>query len=230
MPPTASCADWDGPEPLYHFVVRLLDWVVRGWITLRILGEEHIPRDGPVLLVANHVSHVDPVVLAVLGHRRGRKIRFLALSDLFTRPVVGRALRWGRMIPVFRGGGTRPMVDAACQGLGAGQAVLVYPEGRLTLGRRYPGRPGAGLLALRTTAPVVPLCSYGLVSPKGRHFPRFRQSAAVVVGPPVELGPWRGRLDHEARLAVSEAMLDAVYDLSPVAKRAAEAHGRTACS
>lgn len=216
---------WGDREPLYHAIMRLLDRGVRAWLDLRVAGADHIPRDGPVLLAANHVSFLDPVVLATVCYRQGRKVRFLTLSDLFQRPVVGWALRAGRMIPVVRGGGPERMVHAACDALDAGQAVLVYPEGRITPGRRVPAQPGAGLLALRTTSPVVPLCSYGLASPPGRRIPPLRQRAAVTVGPPVDLSAWRGRRDREAQLAAAEAMLDAVYDLLPVTRRTAGAAG-----
>jgi len=210
-----------GREPLYDGIARLVSGVVRIWIDLRVTGAERIPRTGPVLLAANHVSYVDPVVLGVVGHRAGRRLRFLALSDLFDRPVVGWVLRTGRMLPVFRGAGPQRMTDAACDALEDGEAVLVYPEGHITPHGRSPGQLGAGLLALRTTASVVPLCSAGLERRDGRHVPQLRQRAGVAVGPPVDLAGWRGRVDREACRAASEAMLDAVYALLPVARSAA---------
>lgn len=223
MPPEIRSADWDGRELAYHAIIRILGCAVRAWLDLRVVGAGRIPRDGPLLLAANHVSFVDPVVLAVVCYGQGRKVRFLTLSDLFARPALGWILRTGRMIPVVRGGGVQRMVDAACDALDAGQTVLVYPEGRIIRGGRSPARPGAGLLALRTTSPVVPLCSYGLRSLGGGHLPRLRQDAAVVVGAPVDLSPWRDRVDRQAQMAVSEAMLDAVYDLEPLAMRIAHA-------
>jgi 1-acyl-sn-glycerol-3-phosphate acyltransferase len=85
-----------------------------------------------VVLAANHVSFLDPLVLALALYDCGRrKVRFLALADLFDQPLVGWVLRGTRMIPVARGRGVDRMAEDAGAALEAGQAVLVYPEGTI---------------------------------------------------------------------------------------------------
>ena len=96
------------------------------------------------------------------------------------------------MIPVTRGRGAARMADDACAALDAGQAVLVYPEGTIVPpGQTRPARPGAGLVALRTSVPVLPIASHGVE----RRRPRLRRQVTVVIAP-VDLSSCHGRLDR----------------------------------
>src|SRR5918992_4493521 len=180
-------ARWGRPELLYPLVLPVIDLVVRALFRVEVHGIAHLPRRGPVVLAANHVSYLDPCVLACVSYRAGRRIRFLALSDLFSKPGLGRLLRAGRMIPVHRGQGAEPMLQDARAALAAGEAVLVYPEGTIPApGQRVEAQRGAGLLALATSAPVVPVGSWGLER-RGRKRPPLRRRAAVVFGAPLDL-------------------------------------------
>ena len=211
-------AVWQRPEPLYPILAPVIDLFARVVLDLRVVGGDRLPRRGAVLLVANHVSWLDPPALFVVAHRLGRRLRFVALSTLFDVPVVGWLLRRGRMIAVARGSGTDAMVREASRALAAGQALLVYPEGTIPRpGSPVGGRPGAGLLALTIDAPVIPLASAGLE--RGRRWWRLRRPAVVVVGDPVDLTRWRGSVDRPAQLEASSALLDAVRALLPVAEK-----------
>jgi 1-acyl-sn-glycerol-3-phosphate acyltransferase len=151
---------------------------------------ERIPERGGALLAANHVSFLDPVVLAVALYDCGlRKVRFVALADLFDHPLVGWVLHGTRMIPVARGRGVERMAEEACAALEAGQAVLVYPEGTIVPpGQTRPARPGTGLVALRTSVPVLPIASHGVERrrrgrARGRQHPGCRSQEATERGP-----------------------------------------------
>jgi 1-acyl-sn-glycerol-3-phosphate acyltransferase len=210
---------WERREPLYPVLAPMIDFIARIVLDLRVVSGDRVPRRGAVLLVANHVSWLDPPALFVVAHRLGRRLRFVALSTLFDVPVVGWFLRRGRMIAVSRGSGAGAMVKEASRALAAGQALLVYPEGTIP----HPaspvgGRPGAGLLALTIDAPVIPLASAGLE--RGARWWRARRPAVVVFGDPVDLSPWRGRVDRRAQLEASAALLDAVRALVPAAEEA----------
>jgi 1-acyl-sn-glycerol-3-phosphate acyltransferase len=209
-------AFWAKPEPLYPVLAPAIDLVARLVLDLRIVHGERLPRSGPVLMVANHVSFLDPPALFVTGYRLGRRVRFVALSTLFEVPVVGWLLRLGRMIAVSRGGGAQAMVTEAREAWAAGQALLVYPEGTIPpSGASAGGRPGACLLALSASAPVIPMASLGLE--RGLPKWRLRRPAVVVIGEPVDLASWRGRVDRRAQLEASAALLDAVRALLPEA-------------
>jgi 1-acyl-sn-glycerol-3-phosphate acyltransferase len=213
----ATARRWRRPERFYDLLAplaRLLVWLLAD---LRVVGAERIPAHGGVLLAANHVSFLDPLVLAVALYDCGRrKVRFLALADLFDQPLVGWVLRGTRMIPVARGRGAARMAEDAGAALAAGQAVLVYPEGTIVPpGQTRPARPGAGLMALRASVPVLPIASQGVERRRRRHLPRLRRRVTVVVGPPVDLSSWAGRLDRQAQLEASAALLASVQALRP---------------
>ena len=205
-------ARWGRPEFLYPLVLPVIDLVVRALFRVEVHGIAHLPRRGPVVLAANHVSYLDPCVLACVSYRAGRRIRFLALSDLFSKPGLGRLLRAGRMIPVHRGQGAEPMLQDARAALAAGEAVLVYPEGTIPApGVTVEAQRGAGLLALETSAPVLPVGSWGLGRRRSKG-PRLRRRAVVVFGEPLDLGPLRARSDRAVGRDAANALLDAVRE------------------
>jgi 1-acyl-sn-glycerol-3-phosphate acyltransferase len=208
---------WRRPERFYDLLAppaRLVVWLLAD---LRVVGAERVPARGGVLLAANHVSFLDPLVLALALYDCGRRrVRFLALADLFHKPLLGWLLRGTRMIPVARGRGVARMADDACAALDAGQAVLVYPEGTIVPpAQTRPGRPGAGLVALRASVPVLPIASRGVERHRRRRLPPLRQRVTVVIGPAVDLSAWRGRLDRQAQLEASAALLASVQALRP---------------
>src|SRR2546428_2929670 len=100
---------------------------------MRVSGLEVVPTEGPVLVVPNHDSQMDPVVLGV-ALRRCRMLRFLARSNLWKIPGLGPVLRAMRQIPIERGVGDQAALGEAIKALGAGEAVCVFPEGRLSGG------------------------------------------------------------------------------------------------
>ena len=107
---------------------------MRAVATIRVRNREKLPASGPFILAPNHVSNIDPVVVAVAVWRLGRAPRFLAKASLFRIPVVGAAFRAVGQIPVERGGAARGAIPlaAAKRIIAEGQGVIVYPEGSLT--------------------------------------------------------------------------------------------------
>lgn len=212
---TPAAAYDGGNRVVWAVCAGVLDVGLRLLGTVRVVGGEHLPRCGPALLVANHVSHLDPVVLLVVAHRCGRKVRILGVQEVHDRPLVGRLVRAGRHIPVVQGSPSRAPLLAAEQALAAGELVLVYPEGTIPEpGAEVAAKGGVGLLTSRSGVPVVPLRSRGLERGALTGWrPWRRLCASVTVGPPVEL-PDVARLRGSARyLALGEAALVAVRRL-----------------
>lgn len=202
-----------GPEPVWVVVIRLLDGFVRLGLRVRIAGLENIPRSGPALLVANHVSYLDPVVLIVVGHRAGRRTRFLAVQEAFERPGSGFIVRAGRHIPIGPSAAERMLaIRQARYVLRRGEVVLIYPEGTITTGNEQrDAQGGAGLLAMTSGVPVIPMRTWGLergASPWWR-----RRRAAVAIGPPVDLAPAHAVAGRRRYEVASTLALDAVRAL-----------------
>ncbi len=209
-------AAYDGGSALVWAVcARALDLGVRLLGTVVVRGAEHLPRTGAALLAANHVSHLDPVVLLVVAHRCGRKVRVMGVQAVHEHPLAGPFIRAGRHIPVVQGSPSRAPLLAAEQALAAGELVLVYPEGTIPgAGAAVSAKGGIGLLAGRAGVPVVPLRSRGLERGALAGWrPWRRLSATVDVGPPVPL-PDVSHLRGSARsVALGETVLEAVRRL-----------------
>lgn len=151
---------------LYSALVTMVDAVL-GLLTRRThRGLEHIPRTGAAVVVSNHLSITDPLVLACALRRAGRRATFLSMAEAFAWPVVGAVLRRTGQIPVVRGGASAAEAMApALQALADGYVVALYPEGRITTEPDYrpapQARTGAVRLALTASCPIVPVAQWG---------------------------------------------------------------------
>ena len=128
-------------------------------------GTENFPASGGFVVAANHLTELDPIVVAHAVYRAGIMPRFLAKESLFRVPVVGRLLSRIGQVPVYRGTSrAKDSLDAAFTELASGGAVIVYPEGTITRDpQMWPmrGRTGAARLALQAGVPVVPVAHWG---------------------------------------------------------------------
>jgi 1-acyl-sn-glycerol-3-phosphate acyltransferase len=180
-------------EPLSAAVEGLFRHPLRLAFDWRISGLEHIPERGPVLLVANHVSFFDPLAVASVADRRRRRVRFMAMAELFRSPVAGWFLKRLGHIPVDRNSdAARSSLTAALTRLGWGEPVGIFPEGGPSpyLEPRA-GQTGAARLARWSGAPVVPIGLWGThrVAVPGRKLNlRGRVPIAASVGPALIIG------------------------------------------
>lgn len=185
------------------------------------LRQDAIPADGPVILVPNHVSHFDPLVIAHYIYRSGRWPRFLGKSSLWKVPIIGFLLVKTRQIPVERGSVEAvKSLEALVGALREGGAVVLYPEGTTT---RSPdlwpmrGKTGAARLALLTGAPVVPIANWGaqaVFDPRTNKLNLRRAGVTVTCGRPVDLSRWAGaQPTREVLEEMTEAIMLDVRDL-----------------
>ena len=173
-----------------------------GW---HVYNPERVPREGPVILAANHASFIDPFLIGA-GIRRD--INYLAREDLFRWPAVGWVLRHWNTVPVDRDGGGAAGLRAILDRLLAGGGIILFPEGTRTRdGQLRPARSGIGLTVIKSTAPVVPVRVFGTFEAYGRHirFPRPRR-VAVKYGLPMSFE----QLRTEARTC-SKPRLKQIY-------------------
>lgn len=170
------------------------------WAPTTVEGLERLDgTDGPVVVVANHTSHADTMVLLTsLPRRLRRRLVVAAAADYFFKGGVSgffSSLLFGA-IPVDRQGVSRSTLEECHQLLGSGWSLLIYPEGgRSPDGEMQPFKPGAAWIARRAGVPIVPVHLDGVhgVLPKGRSWPR-RRPVEVTVGEPMWVRP-----DEDAR-------------------------------
>jgi 1-acyl-sn-glycerol-3-phosphate acyltransferase len=160
-----------------------------GLTRVRVEGAiDEIPRDGPVIVAANHASNLDPVVLAAaLMPRLGRRLQWLGKKELFAWPVVGWIAANGGVHPVDRSTADVEAFRLAKRILDEGHALFVFPEGtRSRDGALSDARDGVAVLALRTGALIVPVAIAGShgVWPRGQKLPHPGGHVTVRVGSP----------------------------------------------
>ena len=163
--------------------------VSRCFTRVRVEGDrDAIPRDGPVILAANHLSNADPVIVgAWLTPRLGRRIHWLGKKEMFDWPVVGWMARNGGVVPVDRAAADVEAFRMASRVLEAGHVLMVFPEGtRSPTGELQPPKDGLAMLALRTGATIVPIgvSNTDRVWPKGRPIPTPGGHATMRIGTP----------------------------------------------
>jgi 1-acyl-sn-glycerol-3-phosphate acyltransferase len=167
--------------------------ICRSWTRVRIEGDTGaIPREGPVILAANHLSNADAVLIgAFLTPRLGRRIHWLGKKEMFDWPVVGFVARNGGIIPVDRGAADVEAFRVARRILDAGNVLMVFPEGtRSPTGELQPAKDGLAMLALRTDATIVPIgiSNTDRIWPKGRPIPTPGKHATMRIGEPFKAG------------------------------------------
>ena len=167
---------------------------------LHIEGEEFIPRTGPTILAANHVSFIDPLVIMVSVRR---PVRFMAKKELFRFPLFGWLLRRFGTFPINRNRINLQAFKQAASLLEAGEVIAMFPEGTRGDGiELQPGKSGIGLIAARTGAPVIPVLHQGTekVLPRGAWFPRPHR-IVIKFGAPLRFGEGQiGKRQDQAEL------------------------------
>jgi 1-acyl-sn-glycerol-3-phosphate acyltransferase len=183
------------------------------------LGCDPLPCSGGCIVVANHQSGADPLLVAAVTRRW---IRFLTAREYYDT----RGLRWLfrrlECIPVDRDGNDLGATRAALRALHAGRVIGVFPQGGIreaddSLGI---GKAGVALLALRTGAPVVPLFIDG--SPPGDEVLKAllsRSRARVLAGPPLRFGAPQRKPKREDLERVTDQILKSIVELKASAKR-----------
>lgn len=142
----------------YRFVMAACAPIVRWWGRLEVSGEEHLPRAGATLVIANHDSYWDPVAIGMAGLRR-RQIRALAKSTLWKVPGLGPVLNGMGQVPIVRGGGDAHALDRAIEHLRAGECIGVFPEGTISRGGALRARSGFARLAAAVPEAVIVSCT-----------------------------------------------------------------------
>ncbi|HEX4132813.1 MAG TPA: lysophospholipid acyltransferase family protein [Pirellulales bacterium] len=178
----------------YDYLRMMSRLVAAGLFQLRCNGRERVPAHGPVLVVSNHQSHFDPVLIASVCNRR---LNFLARQTLFRFAPFGWLIKSLDAIPLDRDGLGMAGLKETLRRLKRGEMVLVFPEGTRTRdGNVGPLKPGFCALVHRTEAAVVPVAIDGAFDawPRWHRWPR-RACIRMEFGEPLTAEEAKGLAD-----------------------------------
>ncbi len=204
------------------FTTIVLPPLIRALMKRDWHGHRHIPREGGVILAANHLSYADWPAIALFTHESGRYPVFLIKSPVFDVKGVGWLLRKFGQLPVYRGQTDAALVLKDVEyGIASGECVIFYAEGTAT---RDPdlwpmvARTGVARVALTTGAPVIPIAHWGAqhILPYGTKNLHLipRTTVRLAAGPPVDLSEYRGKpLNTETLHAATTAIMRDVTQL-----------------
>ncbi|TCP39205.1 1-acyl-sn-glycerol-3-phosphate acyltransferase [Tamaricihabitans halophyticus] len=200
----------EGAWPRFHdFCRKVADWLYRPTYRLRVTGLSNVPAAGPVVLVANHSSLVEPQM--IFGALPRRAV-FLVKRELF-RGVVGWLLHRMGQISVRRNEPDRAALSTAVRVLRAGGLVAVFPEGSRGRGDMATAHGGAAWLVRASGARVLPVACRGTLRPPGVRR-RFRPVVDLAIGKPLDLDVARGRAGlDEATERLRKTLAELVREL-----------------
>jgi 1-acyl-sn-glycerol-3-phosphate acyltransferase len=163
---------WPGRLRLWNLLRIPVRWFCSTWIRVTVSGTEHIDQTRGALLLVNHQSYLDPLLVGVW---LDFPVSFLARDSLFRIPLLGMLLRNTGVIPISRSSARSGSIRAAVERLEAGTVVGIFPEGTRSSGtepQRF--RPGFLAVARRTEQPVYPvgICGSDRAMPRGAFWVR----------------------------------------------------------
>lgn len=200
---------WSPSPRLYRLTHKLLAPPLTAYFRMRWQGSEHIPSNGAIVLACNHLSNLDPVLLAAATPR---PINYLAKVELFRVPIFGGLIRRYGAIPLRRSASDPEAIRLAEQVLEQEQVLALFPEGtRSRAGQLKPFRFGAARMALKYNIPLIPAAITGTdqAMPAGAKA-AHRVPIQIAFGPAIDTTPYR----YQDTGGVPEAhLLEAVTNL-----------------
>jgi 1-acyl-sn-glycerol-3-phosphate acyltransferase len=198
---------------LYYSMCRAFFWLVAHLVCrYSVHGYQHVPERGPLLIVANHLSWFDPMLLGVILRRRAW---FFTKVEMFGWPFVGWTCRVTGQIPVHRGAGDRAALDQALAYLREGKAIVIFPEGTVERQEQMiAAHSGVAMLALRSGATVLPVAHTGtrrILRTWRSWFPRVN----VQIGTPYVPTLPEGLARKTGLGAVTQEVMQRIADMLP---------------
>ena len=183
----------------------------------RVNGKKNVPKQGPLIIVANHLSNIDPPLLSTSLPRR---IVFMAKEEMFRHPVLGPFARGWHAFPVNRDKLDREALRQADQVVRQGLVLALFPEGtRSSTAKLQHGYTGAALIALRSGCQIVPVGITGTENFSKIGFIFHRSKVTVNIGKPFTLPAHSGRMTKEQLALATDLMMKKIAELLPESYR-----------
>ncbi|HEY9796549.1 MAG TPA: lysophospholipid acyltransferase family protein [Leptolyngbyaceae cyanobacterium] len=198
---------------LYHaFKWSIVSPVLHGYLRGHIYGAEHVPQEGPLVVVSNHASDFDPPIVSCSMRR---PVAFMAKEELFRIPVLKQGIELYGAYPVKRGAADRSAIRSALNCLSAGWAVGLFLQGTRTPDARISEpKLGAALIAAKAKVPLLPVSLWGTeaIFIKGSPVPR-PVPVTVRIGQVIDPPTSTKREELEALTQQCAAAIHAMHDL-----------------
>jgi len=178
-----------------------------------VVGRENIPKNGPLMVVSNHLSMVDP---PLLGASIPRRIIFMAKEELYGSWFSRTVVKQYGSFPIRRGKLDRKAIKQALLVLEHGNALGVFPEGtRSPNGRLQAAEAGAALIAYRSNARILPVGICGTDTIKGIHLFSNRPHITVTIGKPFTLPQSDGKRSRQKLGEYTDIIMTHIAELLP---------------
>jgi 1-acyl-sn-glycerol-3-phosphate acyltransferase len=201
--------------PFYEFIRVIADWFFSTFYDYSTSGMGGVPLTGSAIFAANHISFYDPPVIGAQVHR---PFNYFARDTLY-RGWFGKALHKLDTIPVARESADIKSLKAIFKALKNEGAVAIYPEGtRSACGKLAEPKPGAGMIACKSKAIVIPTRIFGTFEVFGRQhkLPSLGGSIHIVYGRPMSVDEIDPGKDHPERyLEASRRIMQRIAELQP---------------
>ncbi len=201
--------------PWFYYVTRAVVKIALHLFTRwQVKGRENAPRQGSLLIVANHLHLADPPLLLV---SLNRKVIFMAKEELFRSRFSRYFISGLGAFPVHRGQLDRQALRQAERILADGLALAMFPEAtRSKNAQLQPAFPGSALLAYRSGASILPIGISGTEKIKGIDWWLHRPRITVNIGSPFHLPPVDGKLSRVELVKFTDLIMGHIAELLPV--------------
>ncbi|MCL6602405.1 MAG: 1-acyl-sn-glycerol-3-phosphate acyltransferase [Paenibacillus sp.] len=190
---------------IYVICRGLLRFIYAIFFPLKVVGKENVPKEGGVLLCANHISLMDPFTM---GIKLDRHVKYMAKAEIFKVPVIGWLARQVGAFPVKREGVSKESIKTALNTLRGGNVMGIFPEGTRNSDVGA-AKKGAASFALRSGAAVVPAAIIG-------RYKVFRRMT-IIYGAPIDLSEFAGA-GSDSLDAVTDVIMSRIREMLETGK------------
>ncbi len=196
----------------YWFLVRFSWLLFTTFTRWKVQGRGNVPPRGPLIVVSNHMSWIDPSMISLGVPRR---VTFLAKAELYRNPVAAFAIASYGAIRVVRGKPQREAMEELRRRLARDQVICLFPEGTRSRGELRRGRPGVAMLAMQTGAPILPVAITGSQRVRGLLGLFTRARVTVTIGEPFTLPSLEGPVGRAQLVSMADIIMGRIAAMLP---------------